>query len=205
MCSRQPNSLVVTRGSDGAVTVRGGRGALLDIVSFSLPVPGIGGSASLTGEGSIRVVGCVTEWEADRQASLVTSWTVDALRGYFAASGDPVEGFWEYFDRRNDPDYARPGGRYVIAVVAEAGGYAMLYVDGAEVNRSNWRPCMRKGRLMPTVFSGQYDLEWNDALMMPLEGEMNARIEQDALLVLEFPQLKSRLRFSKMPASQWNL
>lgn len=205
MRSRQPNSLVVTRGSDGAVTVRGGRGALLDIASFMLSSEGTGGSVSLVCDGLIRVTGCVAEWEADRQARVATSWTFDSLCARFAASGDPLEGFWEYFDRRNDPDYARRGGRYVIAVVAENAGYTVLYVDGAEVNRSAWRSCMRKGRLSPTVFSGQYDLEWIDAMMEPVESEMNARIEHDALLVMEFPLLKSRLRFSKMPAAQWDM
>ena len=63
---------------------------------------------------------------------------------------------------------------------------------------------MRKGGLTPPVFVGQYDMSWVDATMELMTKDLNARIEQDALLVLEFPMYKSRLRFSKMPSVLWD-
>ena len=205
MVSRRANTLIVNRTLDGGVTVRGGDGVPLEIASLSLPGDDTMPMPSFVCQGRVDVVGAMVEWLPDRSAPLMTEWTVERLRERFEVSTDPVEGFWQYFDRRNDPDYARLGGRYVIAAVKEdGGGYTLLYISGAEVNGPQWQKCMRKGGLTPTVFVGQYDMSWVDATMELMTKDLNARIEQDALLVLEFPMYKSRLRFSKMPSVLWD-
>lgn len=131
--------------------------------------------------------------------SLDSGLDEDAL----AAACEPGQksplGLWHYFDRDNDAAYARPGGVYSLAVVADtenAGSFIILYVDGARVNASGWTPGMIKGRLTPTKFAGRYRLQWWDANKARVNDECNAIVEDD-MLTLIFPLLHSQLRYSR--------
>lgn len=190
-------SLIVSFSADGMVEVMGGETVPKLLFSGEIDAH-IPSSVTLVADGKLRIDGLVAEIEPDRVAPLITEWTSESLSNRFAASRDPLEGFWTYFDRENDPLYARPGGRYTLACIADDdGGYTLIYVDGAQVNASQWRAGMIKGRLIPTPFRDQYDLIWYDAEMLPITADIHARVEQNALMTLSFPLLKTTLRLAK--------
>ena len=152
------------------------------------------------GKGTGRVSLLVAEAEAAPETVAMTGWTREALESCLASTSDPIEGYWTYLDRANDPSYARPGGRYTLALVSDgAEGYDILYVDGAQTLADRWKPLMLKGRLSPGIFENHYSLEWIDAEFDPVTEDIHADISQDAILTLSFPLLKTTLRFSKMP------
>ena len=90
------------------------------------------------------------------------------------------------------------GGRYTLAVVRADDGYDLLYINGAQVKKSQWQPCMKKGHLTKTIFSGNYDLIWIDATLEPISEDAYATIENGVILTLNFPIYKSQVRFVKL-------
>lgn len=198
------NTLAVSRDTCGTLDVSGGTARLAHLATVKLPPRRPLPAPALTCRGRAKVMVCVAEWQPDLRAPLLTPWTHAALCDRFERSTDPLEGFWAYFDRANDPDYARPGGRYRLACVAEpGGGYSLIYVDGAAVNGAAWQCGMLKGRLTPTVFENQFDLQWVDAMLEPITDDIHARLENPVLLVLDFPLLKTTLRLAKLPRERW--
>lgn len=134
------------------------------------------------------------------ESRLATRWTVDDLNEYFSSSADPIEGYWRYLDRQNDPQYARLGGKYVLAVVKNdmpGGCYDVIYISGAETMAGRWKPGMLKGHLYRTVFQSHYDLCWYDSTFEAITRDIHASVTDNAILTLSFPLLKSTLRFSK--------
>lgn len=193
--------LEVDRG-EGVLRVSGG-GRLVDNV-MSLPVDGLDALSSVEvwSRGELTLSAISLETEKSPEQLYATRWSQDELTEHFRASEDGVEGYWRYLDRENDPQYARPGGRYLLAVVRSEnadGEYDIVYVDGAETRRDQWRPMMLKGRLKPTIFVGHYDLEWIDSTFAPIDRDIHATITDGAILTLSFPLLKTTLRFSRMP------
>lgn len=114
-----------------------------------------------------------------------------------AGESRPPVGIWRFFDRDNNPDHARPGGMYELAVIPseQQDEYLVIYISGASVNRSAWRPGMVKGILSPTPFEGRYRLKWWDSMMNCIDCECHA-ILADGTLSFCFPLLNSTLRFS---------
>lgn len=151
------------------------------------------------GKGVVSMFCC--EKYPDPESLLTLPWNMEELLAYLDASTDPVEGVWEYFDRENNPTYARPGGRYTLATVSDGqGGYLIVYLGGAEIYTSRWKPMMVKGRLTPTAFLGHYDLRWVDAEFLPIERDIHAVIDTDnSRLSLNFPLLKTVINFAKRP------
>ena len=132
----------------------------------------------------------------------LTQWTdLGLLEAYLTRSDDPIEGLYSYMDRENNPVVARLGGMYRLALVKnQSAGYDILYMSGAEVNASRWQFGMLKGTLTPTLFVGQYDLIWRDAMGEPITLDCHATVEPGALFKVEFPLLDASIRFSKSPS-----
>ena len=111
------------------------------------------------------------------------------------------EGVWIYLDRDNDPKWARPGGRYVLGIIAshaDTQQWDIIYLDGAVTSANQWKPGMFKGRLIATPFVRHYNLEWVDAQFETMDAthECSASISDDgAILTLNFPLDHSTLRF----------
>lgn len=126
--------------------------------------------------------------------------TLDELQRRFSSSADLLEGFWRFLDRSIKSPSVVPGGFYTIAVVKSDDGasYDILYIDGAEIHSALWRPLTKKGRLIPSGFTGNYDLEWLDADGHPLARENYAVLSEGALLQMSFPLLSSEIRFRKV-------
>ncbi len=156
------------------------------------------GVGIIVGSGAkINLTNAVLEFIPSPQIALKSLWDAENLDKYFAEHNDIYEGYWDYLDRTLDETRLRIGGRYRIALVKSDCGYDIIYVDGAKVNDSAWVPGMIKGKLRDTRFEGQYDLEWNDALMKPFNIDVYARIIDNVILELNFPIQKSKIRFSK--------
>lgn len=160
---------------------------------------------ALWSRGAVKVSMFVAESGRQPSRVLASGWDIERLTERFRKSDDPLEGFWAYFDRQNDPAYARLGGRYRLAIVRRGEHadpfkeYDMVLVDGAQTLASRWEPMMLKGRLKSTVFQDHYDMEWIDSTFEPLTEDVHAALEETALLTLSFPMYKTVIRFSKEP------
>ncbi len=147
--------------------------------------------------GRFKLLSLVTESEENKPRLLATSYSKAMLDDRFAASVDPIEGYWSYLDRETDDARARLGGRYDLAIVREGDEYLLLYVGGADVNSSNWKPMMVKGRMTPTPFKSHYDLTWYDSMMVPMDDDTFSMVDDEMILTLKFPVYRSQLRFYK--------
>lgn len=152
----------------------------------------VGPGASVAIERAVLTIG------NEEQVITSTPWTHEALDQYLSASTDPVEGYWRYLDRDMQDEWLRLGGRYTLAVVRADDGYDLIYIDGAQVKKSQWQPGMLKGHIKRTAFTGNYDLMWIDATMEPIDKDAYAAIENGIILTLQFPVYKSQVRLAKI-------
>lgn len=123
--------------------------------------------------------------------------SVGSLRSHLAASDDANEAEWVYYDRDTDPRRLSLGGEYRFATVSDgSGGYDIVLVAG-----SDWPALRIKGRLRPTGFIGQYDLEWLDASGEPMGPDCSALITDASLLTLRFPLYGGSVRYRRAVAT----
>lgn len=152
----------------------------------------------LVGPGSrVSIERAVLTINNDNQVNTATRWTLDELEQYLDNSTDPIEGYWHYLDRDMEEKWLRLGGRYTVAVVRAGNGYDLLYISGAQVNPSQWHPCMLKGHIAKTAFDGNYDLTWIDAMMEPIDEDTHATVENGVILTLNFPIYRSQVRLAR--------
>ena len=121
-----------------------------------------------------------------------------ALDAHFAASTDPLEGYWQYLDRDMDDNILRLGGRYVVALVQAGDGYDIIYVNGAQVKRQQWTTGLWKGHLKKTAFIDNYTATWVDATFLPITDDVYATFDNAVILTLRFPVFRSQLRLAKV-------
>lgn len=129
--------------------------------------------------------------------------SVDDLCQYLAASTDPAEGLWTYFDRVTASGISAIGGYYTIATVArpDSSDYIIIYIAGAESNAHLWQPLQIKGTLTPATFPGAFDLCWIQPSLAPITFEASATIDGD-LLSLAFPHWKTSMRMRRISPAQ---
>lgn len=128
---------------------------------------------------------------------LATEWTRQSLDTYLSGSRDAYEGYWDYLDRDLNEKKLKLGGRYALALVKNADGYNIIYIDGAQVNNAAWHTGMLKGKLTLTPIQDNYNLVWYDSMLDAFTQDVYAGIENGALLTLYFPVQGSKLRFVK--------
>lgn len=186
--------------SGRGVQVSIGKDELVQVLEASVLRPaGTVWVGYLVGPGSrVSIERAVLTIDNEQQVTTSTLWTLDALDEYLAVSADPIEGYWKYLDRDMEDKWLRLGGRYTLAIVRADDGYDLIYIDGAQVNKSQWQPCMLKGHITRTQFTGNYDLRWIDATMEPISEDCYAAIENGVILTLNFPIYKSQVRFAKV-------
>ena len=139
----------------------------------------------------------VVDTDYDISKTLYTQNNKHSLKEKFnSSSSSLVEGFWNYLDRNNDPDWTRLGGRYQLALVQNGDDFDIIYIGGAEINKSYWKEGMIKGRLKSTIFQNHYDLEWYDSMFDLIDEDAHATIE-NSILTLDFPVYKTQIRFYK--------
>lgn len=183
-----------------SVRVSIGKDELTPVLESQLQRPdGAVMTGYLVGPGArVAVERAVLTIENEHQVvATTTSWTRETLDEYFASSIDPIEGYWSYLDRDMEEEWLRMGGRYTLAVVRADDGYDLIYIDGAQVKKSQWQPGMKKGHISRTQFTGNYDLTWIDATMEPIGGDSYATVENGVIMTFNFPEYKSQVRLAK--------
>ena len=185
---------------DGTLTAWAGNNELHELFAVPLHTAtrAIEAGCYVGAGAKVEVERCVVSCSAKTVLAPRHEWTVAELDAHFAASIDPVEGYWHYQDRDVDDRRMRLGGRYTVAVVREGESYEIIYLDGAETHRSQWQPGRLKGQFTPTIFSDHYDLMWVDATGEPITQDAYATVENGVLLTLKFPVYNSQLRLSKI-------
>ena len=203
------NTLSVTL-SDNTLSVSGGGEHSRKICDLNLDRCFRPCESSVWNVGTMRLSVFSTEVCHPPYKAFASGITREDLDRRFATTTDPVEGYWRYFDRTNDPMFARLGGRYTLAVIrsknqTETEGsypvttYDIVYIDGAQTKADDWSPMMLKGALRSTIFEGHYDMEWIDSTFETITDDISATITERSLLTLNFPLLKTTIRFSKVP------
>ncbi len=196
---REENTLGVDIDIDSAI-VRIYGGDVMPERIHEIKLPGeISNTMGIEAHGATKISLLVTESTVDNYRNIQTSWTEEEIDRYLKGADFP-EGRYRYLDRETDSKYARLGGRYELALISDGeGAFDLIYLGGATTNSRHWRPGMLKGKLKPTIFTGHYDLEWYDSSSNVTSSECSADIEQRAILKLNFPLLKSAMRFSVVP------
>lgn len=111
----------------------------------------------------------------------------DVRKSYFKRSVDPIEGEWEIFDRMLEESKLRIGGNYRLAIVKRKGGYDLLYLDGATINKHNWVSGMIKAKMNETSFEKIYDMEWFDPDGRMIEALIKAQYVEPDIINIQFP------------------
>lgn len=189
--------LRLTRNIEGEVRLVAGDNTP---VGFDVPFAGIPGSLVFAGPEK-RIVYKNVEMIPMVHDEPARFETEEQLAQYLAASKDSIEGVWEYQDRNMPAGKIVPGGSYELVVVRlpESDAYGIYYLRGGNIYADRWKMFMRKGTLTPTVFSGNFDLEWIDAARArKLTRENYATLTMDnTLLTLSFPLLNTVMRFRR--------
>lgn len=114
---------------------------------------------------------------------------------------DKIAAIWHQLDivtPKNDGVLI--GGNYDLKFVPDPdvpAGYLVLYLSGANIEKEYWQPGAVKARLTPTDFDNHYNVEWIGGDGKPVADDISATLQGDNILVVEFPQIESSIRFSR--------
>ncbi|MCM1153607.1 MAG: LysE family translocator [Muribaculum sp.] len=137
-----------------------------------------------------------------KEVEYMPGWSGMAeAKGYLRESLDATEGCWMLLDGTYEETLARKGGEYRLLTVAdgnEAGGYLMIYLDGARVHAEEWQPGMVKGRMRPTGVKNVWDVSWTDAEGKTMHRNIRAQMEDGNTLSIYFPYQQTTLRFRRV-------
>lgn len=186
--------------------------------AFSFP-------GEVTSAGIIPCNGNVLELECAQLVSvpsarwrLSSGFTESEIAALVSEGEDEPCGFWTLLDFDVDDRYMRCGGDYYIAVVKwgdiavsspalasrfdyPSEAFAILYLDGAGVDKRRWETGMLKGVMLPTKLKSAWRLVWFDSTGEAIDPEnvasmSTATIDSSGnLLQLAFPERYSSLRF----------
>lgn len=192
------NTLQLTLTSD-SLTIAAGNPVAAEVCTIPVPDSPAVSRVALSATGRATLSLFALEAERSPRSRLASGLTPAEIAGRLAASTDRMEAEWQYLDRNNDPRYARPGGDYRLATIADGlGGYHIVYLGGASVLPTDWAEGMIKGHLAPTPFVDHYTLTWFDASGDPIDRETTADLSAEgSILALNFPLLRTMLRFSR--------
>lgn len=192
---------------EGVISVMAGENELNEVLSYPLPQDAlaaietvkvgylVGPAAAISIERAVLTQSIAEQNPAN---SLETHLNREALDRHFAQTKNPYEGYWTYLDRDMEDTWLKIGGRYTIALVETLNGYDIIYVDGAQVWKSQWHTGMKKGEIKNTIFTDNFNGKWIDATLEPITQDVYATFESGVILTIKFPVYKSQIRFSKV-------
>lgn len=124
--------------------------------------------------------------------------TRDELSRYMAASTDMTEGFWEFMDSDVGVEGMVALSSLRIATLRDDSGYHIVYLSGYEAT-DTWQAMDIKGRLTPTPFVRDYDLQWYCADGAELGGQIHAAIDEGgSILTLNLGPQPMTVRFRRV-------
>lgn len=185
--SNKNNVLDISAGDKGLTEV-------LSITGLRNNLTGIGFYA---GWGSDILVSDINLDTSISQIGDSGSFDVDSLREYLKTSSDPLEGYWTLLDRELEESLVKMGGNYILACAKKDNVYYFIYLEGASVNKSNWKPGDVKAKFTPSTFECLYYVEWYDALKEPINKDIMAQKGDGDTLTIQFPYQSSKLRLRK--------
>lgn len=191
------NGLAVLEGTDklSALLTCDTPPSLHDFIMAGITGAGV---AAMPG-GKIEISRLSISTDGDPGEEILTTLDLQALNARFSTSADRLEGYWTVLDYTADDTMLRPGGRYTVAMVSNGrGSYRLIYVNGAEVNASAWKPGRIKAMLHPASLPGAYRAVWYDAEGRELDPECAVQIDTPRVMTVQFPRLLSTLRLHKV-------
>lgn len=198
------NSILLEWTAPDSLTLFAGRRTLDPVITVAAPAPTEGAELSVKAEGETVVHSLVVEESEpsrDERLEGLSIEEVDSILSLDSGYGTPA-GRYRYLDRILNPSTVRLGGRYRLAVIPSPDNhneFLIIYLDGAEVEPTLWKPGMIKGRLRRTSYQGQYDLEWYDSHGEPIPVAADSYAVYDrstSTLTLTFPALDASIRLA---------
>ncbi len=123
--------------------------------------------------------------------------TRDELSRYLAESTDMTEGLWEFMDSDIGVEGTVALAPLRIATLRDGDGYIIVYLSGYETS-DMWHAMDIKGRLMPTPFVRDYDLQWYCADGTELGGQIHATLDEGgSILTLNLGSQPMTVRFRR--------
>ncbi len=121
----------------------------------------------------------------------------DRLTAYMAESSDITEGLWEFMDSDIGVEGTMVTAPLRIATLRDGAGYAIVYLSGYD-SLGVWQRMDIKGRLMPTSFVRDYDLQWYCADGAELGGQLHATLDEGgSILTLNLGAQPMSVRFRR--------
>ena len=133
-------------------------------------------------------------WEKDHPGG-----TEHYIPDHHAAENIIIIGYVKnILDRDMEDTWLKLGGRYTIALVETDNGYDVIYVDGAQVKKSQWITGMKKAEMNKTIFTDNFNGKWFDSTLEAIDQDVYVTFESGVILSFKFPVYKSQVRFSKV-------
>lgn len=121
----------------------------------------------------------------------------DQLDAYLAESSDMTEGLWEFMDSDIGVEGTVSLAPLRIATLRDGDGYAIVYLGGYDTP-GVWHAMDIKGRLTPTPFIRDYDLQWYCVDGVELVGQIHANVDEGgSILTLNLGSQPMTVRFRR--------
>lgn len=152
------------------------------------------------------------------ESRLSSGLTAESIRQLVSDNPQSPCGLWTLLDFDLDDRYMRSGGDYRLAILPweelprdaaarlQTFGYpttsfAVIYLDGATVDASRWKPGMLKGVMLPTALSTAWRIVWFDSEGETIDspdmpGMSTGSLDASGnILQIAFPERYSSVRF----------
>lgn len=121
----------------------------------------------------------------------------ERLTAYLAESSDMTEGLWEFMDSDIGVEGTMVTAPLRIATLRDGAGYVIVYLGGYDTS-DVWHVMDIKGRLTPTPFIRDYDLQWYCADGETLDSQVHATLDEGgSILTLNLGTQPMAVRFRR--------
>lgn len=190
---------------DGNIAMQAGDREYVTLLEFPLPTWQPDSVGFVRRPGSGAEAGYISLEPAGVDATQLVSVNydfsnADVRKSFFSRTTDPLEGYWEVYDRTLEDSKLRMGGNYRLAIAGTGKDYAMFYMAGAKKNPGKWRAGTVKGMLKTTAHKNVFEVDWIDPAGALIEGETKAQFTPPDMLTFNFIDHASTLRLRKVDA-----